>query len=325
MIELRIGFSLGSLLSIDDILDCAEILQQYVPDSIWIPETWGMDCSSVMTVVSQIARKPKIGSSIINVYSRTPALVAMNAATVDTISHGRLILGLGASSKAIVEEWHGLQFSDPLQRMSEYVDIIRQIISGKKVTYDGKFFHLRNFSLLIKPVRKEIPIYIAAINKRMVELTWSIGDGVIFYLRPPAEMKETISRMQKIRKIDVACQLITCVSDDPEKAITRAKKTISFYVSVGKVYREFLAANGFEKETDAIFEEYKKSGLSETYKFVTDSMADSLSLHGTPRDLPAKLERFARTGIDLPIIQFNPVGNVTESFKLLVSALKEEI
>lgn len=322
---LRLGFSLGSLLSIKEVLECSKTLSKHSPDSIWIPETWGMECSSVLSSVAQIAKKPKIGSSIINIYSRTPSLVAMHAVTVDAVSNGRLILGLGTSSQAIVEDWHGLKFTQPVLRMREYVSIIRQIVSRKKVTYDGEFFHLRNFSLLVKPIRKEIPIYLAAINQKMMDAAWELGDGVIFYLRPIDEMKRTITRMQNKRKIDVACQLITCVSDDAEKARTRAKKTLAFYVSVGKIYREFLAANGYRKETDEIFDEYKKSGLTENYRHVSDSMADSLTLCGTPNELPKKLKQFVKVGVNLPILQFNPVGNVTESFKLLVSTLRSEM
>ena len=323
MSSLRIGFSLGSLLSVKEIIECSKILSRHNPDSIWVPETWGMDCGPILSSISQIAEKPKIGSSIINVYSRTPALIAMSAVTLDTLSSGRLILGLGSSSKAIIEDWHGMRFSRPLQRMREYVEIIRVITSGSKVYYDGEIFHLRNFSLLVKPVRSKIPIYIAAINQKMVELTWEIGDGVIFYLRPLNEMRDTISSMRNKRRIDVACQLITCISDDAERAITRAKMTLSFYVSVGKIYRDFLAKNGYERETMAIFDEYKKHGLKESHRLVSDTMLDSLALCGTPEDVTKKLERFSQAGVDLPILQFNPVGDVTESFKLLISALSE--
>lgn len=325
MIVLRIGLSLGSLLSVNEILDCSKNLTDQNFDSIWIPETWGMDCGFVISAVSQIANRPKIGSSIINIYSRTPSLIAMSAVTLDTISNGRLILGLGTSSQSIVEDWHGLRFSHPLQRMREYVEIIRSISSGEKITYDGKFFHLKNFALLIKPLRKKIPVYIAAINQKMVELTWEIGDGTIFYLRPLKEMQKTIATMQKRRKIDVACQLITCVSEDAEKSVVRAKKTIAFYVSVGKIYREFLSMNGYEKEISAIFEEYKKSGLSDNYKLVSDSMVNSLAVCGTPNDVTKRLEQFVRAGVDLPILQFNPVGNVNESFQLLISTLQESM
>ncbi|MGI0060195.1 MAG: LLM class flavin-dependent oxidoreductase, partial [Nitrosotalea sp.] len=114
---MRLGFSLGSLLSVKEILDCTKVLSNHHVDSIWIPETWGMDCCSILSQVANIANKPKLGSSIINIYSRSPALTAMSAVTLDVISGGRFILGLGTSSKPIVEDWHGVEFTKPLQRM----------------------------------------------------------------------------------------------------------------------------------------------------------------------------------------------------------------
>ena len=323
--QLRIGFSLGSLLSVSEVLECSKILSKYNIDSIWIPETWGMECGSIMSAISQIVKTPKIGSSIMNIYSRSPALIAMTAATLDTISNGRFILGLGTSSQAIVNDWHGLRFENPVKRMQEYVKIIRLIISGNKVNYDGELLHLKNFTLLIRPHKNNIPIYLAAINQKMVELAWGVADGVIFYLRPMAELQSTIAKMQSKKRIDVTCQLITCVSTDEEEAINRAKKTIAFYVSVGKIYREFLAKNGFRKETQAIFDEYMKTGFQNNHLIVPDSMVDSLTISGTPESIAKKLKRFVSAGIDLPIIQFNPIGNVVESFNLLLSSLESEI
>ena len=313
---MRISCSLGSLLSVDQILECSKILSNSPIDTLWIPETWGMENFSMLSMVSQKVSKPKIGSSIINIFSRSPATIAMGAATVDTISKGRLILGLGTSSPPIVEEFHGYEFKDPVIRMKEYVEIINLIISGNPINYSGKIFNLKNFSLLIKPPRKKIPIYLAAVNQRMVDLTWELGDGVIFYLRPLQEMKSTISMMQSQRKIDVACQLITCVSSDSEIAIDRCKKTLAFYVAVGKIYREFLEKNGFENETKNIFEEYKKTRFKSIHELVSDKMLQSLTISGTPDDCLKQLNKFKESGIDLPIIQFNPVGDVIDSFRL---------
>lgn len=322
---MRLGFSLGSLLSIDQILECSKILSKYSVDSIWIPETWGMDCGSTLAMVSQIATKPKIGSSIMNIYSRSPSLIAMTAATLDTISKGRLILGLGTSSKAIIENWHGLEYEKPLSRMREYVTIIHEILSGEKITHDGKFFHLEDFNILIKPVRKKIPIYLAAINKKMVDLTWNIADGVIFYLQPIDVLRNIITDMQKKRQIDVACQLITCVSENKTSAAERAKKTIAFYVSVGEIYRNYLSNNGFENETAKIFGEYTKSGLKNVHNFVSDDMLDALAVYGKPDEISKKVKKFIDAGVNLPILQFNPVGDVMESFNLLISSLEDEI
>jgi len=323
--QLRIGFSLGSLLSVNDIMECSKILSKYRFDSIWIPETWGMECSSVISAVSQIAKTPKIGTSIMNIYSRSPTLIAMTAVTLDTISNGRFILGLGTSSQPIVNDWHGLKFENPVNRMREYVKIIRLATLGNKVNYDSELFHLKNFTLLVKPLKSNIPIYLAAINQKMTELAWDVADGVIFYLRPINELRTTIEKMQNKKRIDVACQIITCASLDEEEALNRAKKTIAFYVSVGKIYREFLAKNGFNKETDAIFDEYVKTGFQNNYLLVSDSMVNALTISGTPQSVTKKLKSFVDAGVDLPIIQFNPIDNVVESFNLLISSLESEI
>ena len=321
---MRIACSLGSLLSVNQVLECSKIISSTNIDSIWIPETWGMENFAMLSAVSGKTITQKIGSSIINIYSRSPSTIAMGAMTVDSISKGRLILGLGTSSIPIVEDYHGANFEKPVQRMKEYVEIIRLILSGKPINYSGKIFNLKNFTSLIKPQRTNIPIYLAAINQKMVNLTWSIGDGVIFYLRPMEEMKQTISKMQAKKNIDVACQIITCVSEDSDNAILRAKKTLAFYISVGKIYREFLENNGFKNETNNIFNEFKKSGFTSNHELVTNSMLDSLCISGTPEECKNKLQNFIDAGIDLPIIQFNPVGDTLESFMLLKKTFLDE-
>ena len=320
----RLSYSLGSLLSIEEVLECSRKLNEIKPEVEWIPETWGMENFSMLGLASKENTFSKIGSSIINIYSRSPSLIAMGASTVDTISNGRLILGLGTSSVPIVENFHGNSFDTPVQRMKEYVEIIRLALQGEKINYSGKIFTLKDFSLLTKPIRKEIPIYLAAINQKMVEMTWDIADGVIFYLRPKSEMKETISKMQKKKKIDTTLQIITCIHEDEEKARNRAKKTLSFYIAVGKIYREFLQSTGYSEEVKIINEEYKKNGLDGLREFVPEKMLDDLCIAGTSATAIKKLDAFRDVGIDLPIIQFNPIGNVKESFELLTKTFSGE-
>ena len=322
---MRIACSLGSLLSVEQVIECTKMISKTKIDSIWIPETWGMENFSMLGAVSSETKTQKIGSSIINIYSRSPSTISMGAATTDILSNGRLILGLGTSSVPIVEDFHGEKFETPVQRMREYVEIIRLSLSKKQINYSGKIFNLKNFTLLIEPKRQSIPIYLAAINQKMVNLTWELGDGVIFYLRPLDEMKKTISKMQLERKIDVACQIITCISNNSEEAIQRAKKTLAFYISVGKVYREFLAKNGFENETENIFEEFKKSGFKSNHELIPNSMLNSLCISGSPEEAKVQLEKFRNAGIDLPIIQFNPIGNTIASFSLLKKTLLDEV
>ena len=320
----RLSYSLGSLLSIEEVIECSKKLDKLKPEVMWIPETWGMENFSMLGLASKENSFSKIGSSIINIYSRSPSLIAMGASTVDVISNGRLILGLGTSSVPIVENFHGNSFESPVQRMKEYVEIIRMALRGEKINYSGNIFSLKDFSLLTKPIRKEIPIYLAAINQKMVEMTWDIADGVIFYLRPKSEMKETIYKMQKKKKIDTTLQIITCIHDDQEKARNRAKKTLSFYIAVGKIYREFLQSTGYSEETKIIYDEYKKTGLPGLEKFVSEEMLDDLCIAGTPDAAVKKLNEFRDVGINLPIIQFNPIDNVKESFELLTNTFSGE-
>ena len=321
---MRMACSLGSLLSVEQVLQCTKMISESKIDSIWIPETWGMENFSMLGAVTNITKTQKIGSSIINIYSRSPSTITMGAATTDILSNGRLILGLGTSSVPIVEDFHGEKFENPVQRMREYVEIIRLSLTKKQINYSGKIFKLKNFTLLIEPKRQSIPIYLAAINQKMVNLAWELGDGVIFYLRPLDEMKRTISKMQSKRKIDVACQIITCISNNSENAIQRAKKTLAFYISVGKVYREFLAKNGFENEVNNIFKEFRKSGFKSNHELIPDYMLNSLCIAGSPEEAKLQLGKFRNTGIDLPIIQFNPIGNITESFSLLKKTFLDE-
>ena len=320
----RLSYSLGSLLSIEEVLECSKKQNEIKPEVMWIPETWGMENFSMLGLSSKENIFSKIGSSIINIYSRSPSLIAMGASTVDIISNGRLILGLGTSSIPIVENFHGNSFESPVQRMKEYVEIIRMAMRGEKINYSGKIFSLRDFSLLTKPIRKEIPIYLAAVNQKMVEMAWDIADGVIFYLRPKSEMKYTISKMQEKKKIDTALQIITCIHNDGEKARNRAKKTLSFYIAVGKIYREFLQSAGYSNETKIIYDEYQKEGLNGLEEFVSENMLDDLCIAGTPDTANKKLDEFRNAGINLPIIQFNPIDNVRESFELLTNTFSGE-
>ncbi|ABK77221.1 flavin-dependent oxidoreductase [Cenarchaeum symbiosum A] len=318
---MRVSYSLGSLLSIGEVLGCSKILDSARPDTVWIPETWGMENFAMLSAVSQVVGC-KVGSSITNIYSRSPALAAMGAVTVDALSGGRMVMGLGAGSPPIVGGLHGMSFERPVERMREYVEVVRLASSGNRIDYSGEFFKLKGFTLIVKPVREQIPVYMAAVNRRMLELAWEIADGALLFLRPLGELRGTIKRMQSRRKIDAACQVITAVSHDSEAAAARARTTVAFYVSVGSIYREFLAASGFDAEVGNIYGEYKKSGIEAAAGQVTPRMVSELAVCGTPDECRKGIERFAAAGIDLPIIQLNPVGDALESCRLIASAME---
>ena len=317
---MRVSYSLGSLLSVPEVVECARELAAAPspPDTVWVPESWGAEAYSMLGMLSQrLGGGARMGSSILNVYSRSPALIAMGALTVDALSGGRMVLGLGASSRPIVERLHGHAFDGPLARTREYVEIVRSLTTARdggaapRVDHSGRLFRLGGFSLLARPVRASIPIYLAAVGGRMVDLAWEVGDGVIFYLRPPAEIRGTVSAMRARRpekRFDVACQIITAVSDDTDAALERARRTLAFYVSVGDSYRQFLARSGYAAEAAAARAEYGRGGLDAASRALPDRMVSDLAVHGTPEDCRRGVERFAAAGVDQPIVQLNPVG-----------------
>jgi 5,10-methylenetetrahydromethanopterin reductase len=321
----KLGYSLGPLLSMNEILLCAKMAdQQESVDSLWVPESWGRESFSTLGAISQITKKVRLGTSIVSIYSRTPATVAMAATSLDTLSDNRLIIGLGASTAAIVENWHGVQFDRPASRMKEYIECLRLMIEGDKVKYDGKFFKINNFRILHQPQRTHIPIFMAAVNKKMISMASELADGILLYLRPLEELKRTaveLKQATKQRGFEIACSFICAVSNkDPEKARDRAATTLAFYVAVGKYYSKFLADNGFKIEVDEITSEFRNAGAESAAKFVSDRMLSSLVICGTSEECRESLSKFLSTGITLPILQFNPVGDSESSFKEMLSS-----
>lgn len=321
----KLGYSLGPLLSMREILLCAKMAdQQEFVDSLWVPESWGRESFATLGAISQVTRKVSLGTSIINIYSRTPAIVAMAATTLDMLSDNRTIIGLGASTAAIVENWHGLKFNRPASRMKEYIECLRLMTRGEKVKYNGEFFQINNFKILHQPQRANIPIFMAAVNKKMVSMASKLADGILLYLRPLEELKRTATELKQATKgksFEIACSFICAMSNkEPEKARARAATTLAFYIAVGEYYSKFLADNGFKIEVEEITAEYRKAGADNAAKYVSDRMLSSLVICGSSEDCKESLSKFLSTGITLPIIQFNPIGDSESSFKEMLSA-----
>lgn len=320
---MSVGYSLGPLLSTEEVLKCARLADSKENvDSLWVPESWGRESFATLGALSQVTKRIRLGTSILSIFSRTPATVAMGASTIDMLSGNRTVIGLGSSTEAIVENWHGVKFEKPVCRMREFVECLNLMTSGEKVNYAGDFFKVNNFKLLNLPSRKHVPVLMAAVNKKMVSLACELADGTILYLRPLDELKKTVAEIRQAttgKKFEIALSLICAISDsEPEKARRRAAKTLAFYVAVGKYYRKFLAEHGFAEVVEKITREYQKSGDAAA-NAVTDKMLDSLAVCGTSGDCRKALSRFVDAGVTLPIMQVNPVENAESSFREMLS------
>ena len=323
----RIGYNIGTLLSVDAILKFAKKIEQKEnTDSLWVPESWGREAFVSLGALSQVTKRVRIGTAIISIHSRTPATVAMGISTLDILSNNRSVLGLGVSTPALVENWHGIKFNYPIEKLREYLQCVKLVMKGTKVFFVGKYYKINNFKILFKPPRENPPIYIAAINDKMIDLSCQLANGVLLYLRPKNELPKVVKNIKKklkssgTKNFEICCAFITAVSDKyPDQARVRAAKTLAFYIAIGKYYNKFLRENGFEIEVENITEEYIKNGLVNVHNFVSDKMLTSLTISGTRDECIKSLREFNQSGISLPIIQINPVGNTENSIRELIS------
>ena len=315
----QIGYNPSSLFNAQDILKIGKLLDvRPNVSSIWIPESWGREAFVMLGAIAAITEKIKIGTSIVSMFSRTPATLAMAASTLDNISSNRTIIGIGASTPLLAENWHGISFEHPLRRMREYLMCFKIISRAETINFDGEFFRLKNMRILHPSSRKRIPVYLGAVNSGMIKLAVEEADGIILYLRPLDEIKKTTEFIKSVlsstSNFEISTVFITAVSNKhPDLARSRAAKTLAFYVAVGKYYNKFLSSHGFEDEVKQITTEYKKNGIESTIEYVTDSMLDSLTINGTVEECIKSLKRFASSGISLPILQVNPVKDNEQS------------
>src|SRR5947209_17892044 len=186
----------------DEVVAKVQIADELGYDSIWLGESWGYELFTSMADLVRATKRIKVGAGIANVYSRSPAVIASTVATLDERSGGRIVLGLGPSSANVNEHWHGVPFPKPVQRTREYVEIIRMILRGQKLVYHGEFFNLeRGFTMRFKPVRKEIPIYIAAMGPKNILQAGEISDGVLPVYWPAnkwGELREQLDEGAKL-------------------------------------------------------------------------------------------------------------------------------
>lgn len=326
---------MGTLLTHQQVLSFSELSENNSnTHSLWVPESWGREVFSTLGALSQVTKKVKLGTSIASIFSRTPATMAMGSLTMDYLSNNRFILGLGVSTPAIVENLHGLNYENPLEKISEYVECIRRLISGNKVTYNGRHYKIDNFKMGLTPNRFETPIYLAAINKKMMELSSAIADGIILYLKPISILEKTVSLIKnnieqstrnKNRNFEICSVFITSISNqDPHSARLRAAKTLAFYTAVGKFYNKFLSKNGFKNEVDNILNHYTNNGLEGLEQHISEKMLEELTVCGTGEEARKKLSKIIDSGITLPIIQLNPLDKTENSIKEILSSFSPD-
>jgi F420-dependent oxidoreductase-like protein len=307
--KLSIGLNWQGPLDYDRVCAQVRLADAAGVDTVWVAEAWGRDCFTILTLLARETRHIKLGTGIVNTYSRTPAALAQHFATLDEVSGGRMIIGLGTSGPRVIEHWHGVPFQPSLTRLREYVDIIRMILSAEPLRYHGKVFTLeRGFRLRFRPVRSSIPIFIASLTPKSVAQTARIADGWMPVMIPLAQLgKEVAAFRRQVQEagrdptsVVVRSPGSITVTDDVEQARQEGKAELAFYITnMGDYYREQLIRLGYEEAVQSIRRAWDEGGRAAGTAAVPDALVDSLHFAGP---VEACLERLAaqeEAGIDM--------------------------
>jgi len=317
----------ASLDSVQEFVDIAVRAEQLGYERAWIPETWGRNVAPILTRVATETTEIGIGTSIVNVYSRSPALLGQTAATLQEISDGRMRLGIGPSGPAVIEGWHGIDFGNPLRRTREAVDVIRMVTAGEEVDYDGEYFNLSGFRLRCDPPADPPDIDVAAMGPKAVELCGRFADGwhaTVFTPEGLEDRMEDFRRGADLGDRDVDDLTVTlstggCALEDGERARRLAREHQAFYIgAMGTYYRDSLARQGYEETANEIAAKYASGDKEGAMAAMSDDLLDELGASGTPERARKELEKFeAIDGLDSLALGFSRGAEFDEIMQTL--------
>jgi len=311
--SMKLGLNLpyeGSL-SFPEAVELAQRAEALGYESVWMPEAYGTDAVSILGALAARTERIQLGTGIVNVFSRTPALLAQTAATLDLISGGRFILGLGTSGHQVVTGWHGMAFDRPLLRMRETMAIVRQVLRRDRLIFEGELFHLdKGLKLLAHPVRATVPIYLATLTPGGLRLTGELADGWIPTLFSPEHIdlfRPELGAGARIsgRSLDslaIAPHVPISIDDDRDRAREALKPWVALYVggmgSKSKnFYNDLVSQYGFVEDARVLQELYLGGKKLEAIHRVPDALVDAISIAGPPSYVRERLGLWASAGV----------------------------
>ena len=293
-----------------DQLDIVQEAERLGYDSVWAAEAYGSDAATVLAWLAAGTSTIKLGSAIFQMPGRTPALTAMTAATIDELSGGRMVLGIGASGPQVAEGWHGQRFARQLQRTREYVTVVRKALARERLEFHGETLELplpdgpgKALKLMIKPVQERIPIYLAAIGPKNTALAGEIADGWLPTFFSPEYVADFRALLQQgadrsgrsLHDFQIAPTVQSYISDDREAARNLMRPGLALYIGgMGSrrqnFYNNLVQRYGFEDAAREVQDLYLEGKKAEAGEALPDELIDMITLCG-PRD--AVRERIA--------------------------------
>ncbi len=298
------------------VIDLVEIAEGVGFGAFWKGESNSTDPLVLISAAAGRTKTIKLGTAIYHIYGRSPVTLGIQSATLQDLSGGRLLLGLGVANKSIAG-WHGGVFDRPLKRAREYVEIVRKVAAGERVEYEGEIYQTgKRFQLSWKPSHPNVPIYLAGLGPQMTKLVGKIADGVVINMATPAKIREIAARVREgareagrdPSKIEIIAK--SRVSLNPDRALVRSRlrQVLTFY-NIADHYSDMLRGMGFESEVNAIQAAFQEGGFKAAMAALTDSYMDKLPVvPGTSiEEIKEKLLPIVEAGATRLVIPYVPV------------------
>ena len=309
----------GLGLTSEDQLEIVQEAERLGYDSVWAAEAYGSDTATVLGWLAGKTSTIRLGSGIFQMPGRSAAMTAMTAATIDQISNGRMILGIGSSGPQVSEGWHGVRFGKQLARTRDYVAVLRMTLARERLEYSGETLELplpdgpgKALKLTIGTVQDQVPIYIAAIGPKNTQLTGEIADGVIPTLFSPehvavmrAELQIGVDRAgngKTLADIDIAPTVQVYVSDNMEDARNLMRPFISLYVGgMGSreqnFYNQLVRRYGFDDAAQEVQDLYLDGKKDEAMAALPDELIDMVAICGPADHVRERIAAYRDAGV----------------------------
>jgi F420-dependent oxidoreductase-like protein len=318
----RLGFYMGYAppgTNPTELIALAQDAERLGYDSAWAAEAWGTDAATVLAWLAATTTTLKVGSAIFQIPARTPANTAMTAATLDLMSGGRFLLGLGLSGPQVVEGWHGQPWGKPLAKTREYVEIVRSVLRRETVEHEGEHYQVpytgpsstglgKPLKLMARPLRADIPIYLAVFKPHAVELAAEIADGWLPIFFSPERARQTFpAPFARDGGFDIAPAVPALVADDVEIARDALRPYYALYVGGmgargANFYNDLVASYGFEAEAKHIQDLFLDGKQRDAAAAVPDALIDEMALVGPSDRIRDRLAAWKDSGATTVLI-----------------------
>ncbi len=278
-------------------------------DDVWFADGGSVDSLTLAAAVAMRTQRVRIGTAVIPVFTRTPAVLAATVATLSHLAPGRFILGLGASSHTMVEGWHGLAFDKPLTRMRETTLLLRSMLAGEKSDFDGQTLRSHGYRLDL-PLNGHVPIYLAGLRAKMLELAGELGEGVVLNLFPAEALPRMLKHVDagarragsSLAAREVVCRhQVVITSDKPAARETFRKLFAPYYAT--PVYNRFLAWCGEEEAAATLVAGWREKDRAKTASALSDDLIDRIAIIGSVAECQERVRKLAQAGVTTHIIQ----------------------